>query len=131
MLRRGKPATGPSRTLMGRSPRRTENPPMRPHRLVAFAVAMLVGPAIATAASTVPLPASVGRADVVFASGFEMTPAVPADPSNGSGGPYPGDQSRVVNVAGLGSHIVYLYVPTTYSPARAMPLLLAMHGTAG
>ncbi len=95
------------------------------------AAALLFGPAITIAASTVPLPASFCDADVVFSAGFEATPPVPTHPSNGSGGLYPGNESRIVNVPGLGSHIVYLYVPTTYSPTQAMPLLLAMHGTTG
>jgi poly(3-hydroxybutyrate) depolymerase len=115
--------------LIRGSRRADENPPM-PRRPLLPALALL-GPAIAAAASTVPLPPSLCSADIVFASGFETAPAIPTNPSGGSGGPYPGDQSRVVNVPGLGSHIVYLYVPTTYSPAHAMPLLLAMHGTAG
>jgi len=92
---------------------------------------LLFGPGISIAASTVPLPASLCDADVVFASGFETTPPLPTDPSNGSGGLYPGGQTRVVNVPGFGAHIVYLYVPTIYSPTRALPLLLAMHGTTG
>lgn len=91
----------------------------------------LIAPTIACAATTVRLPPSLCDADVVFASGFDPTPAIPTDPSNGSGGLYPGDESRFVNVPGFGSHLVYLYVPTTYSPSRAVPLMLAMHGTAG
>jgi poly(3-hydroxybutyrate) depolymerase len=94
-------------------------------------IALLAGPAAAIAASTVRLPPSACDAGVVFASGFEQAPAIPADPSNGSGGPYPGAESRVVDVPGLGTHLVYLYVPTTYAPSRAVPLLLALHGTAG
>ena len=92
---------------------------------------LLCGPVISIAASTVPLPASLCDADVVFASGFETTAPIPTNPSNGSGGLYPGGQTRVVNVPGFGAHIVYLYVPTIYSPTRALPLLLAMHGTTG
>ncbi len=104
---------------------------MHPRRPPPSALALLFGPAIAAAASTVPLPASFCDADVVFAAGFETALPIPADPSNGSGGLYPGDESRVITVPGLGSHLVYLYVPTTYSPSHAVPLLLAMHGTAG
>lgn len=104
---------------------------MSRHRIFPPAVALLLGPALAIAASTVPLPASFCNGDSVFSDGFETMPTVPADPSNGSGGPYPGAQSRVINVAGLGTHVVYLYVPTTYSTTRAVPLLLALHGTAG
>ena len=131
MVRRRNPATLPRAALIRGSRADGENPPMHRTLPSLIAVALLIGSIAATAASTVPLPASLCDADVVFAASFEQTPPVPADPSNGSGGLYPGGQSRVINVPGLGTHIVYLYVPTTYSPTSAMPLLLAMHGTTG
>src|SRR5262249_37470972 len=69
--------------------------------------------------------------DILFRADFETIVTVPRDPSNGNGGPYPGDQSRVITVPGLGSHLVYLHLPANYTPDHAWPLLLAMHGTAG
>src|SRR5690349_15282390 len=120
MVRRRKSATGWLSALIRGSRRRAENPPMHPRRSPPSALALLFGPVIAAAASTVPLPASFCDADVVFAAGFETALPIPADPSNGSGGLYPGDESRVITVPGLGSHLVYLYVPTTYSPSHAV-----------
>ena len=99
-----------------------------------LAALLLLAVASAHAATTVPLPAwicAAGHDEIVFRSGFEAGEAVPRDPSNGSGGPYPGDQARGVDVPGVGNRVVYLYVPGDYSPSRAVPLLLVMHGTAG
>lgn len=88
---------------------------------------------LANAASTFPLPGwmCAPENDVVFASGFESGEAVPHDPSNGSGGPFPGDESRVITVAGSGTHLIYLYIPLAYTPVHAWPLILVMHGTVG
>lgn len=89
---------------------------------------------VAAAATTVPLPSwmcAADHADVVFQSGFEIGEVVPHNPSNGSGGPYPGDESRGISVPGFGNHLLYLYVPQNYTPARAWPLMLVMHGTVG
>ncbi len=94
---------------------------------------LLLAGSAAHGASTVPLPSwmcAAGTPDVVFRNGFETGDAIPSNPSNGSGGPYPGDESHGIVVDGA-AHLLYLYVPTSYSPARAMPLLLALHGTAG
>jgi predicted esterase len=95
---------------------------------------LLLDLALARAASTVPLPewmCADGNGDIVFQSGFEAGEAIPHEPSNGSGGLYPGDQARVITLPGLGSHILYLHLPTDYTPTRAWPLLLALHGTSG
>jgi poly(3-hydroxybutyrate) depolymerase len=97
------------------------------------AVPLVLVFALAQGATTVPLPdwmCAAGPNDTVFASGFEAAESVPSHPSNGSGGPYPGNEARTLTVAGS-PHLLYLYVPTSYSPARGMPLLLALHGTAG
>lgn len=106
---------------------------MRPSRCL-FLLLLLVAPAFAQAASTVPLPVwmcAAGSSDIVFLSGFEIGEAVPHAPSNGSGGLYPGDESRGITVPGYGVHLLYLYVPLDYTPARSWPLMLALHGTAG
>jgi poly(3-hydroxybutyrate) depolymerase len=89
--------------------------------------------AAATAVQTVFLPAWVcAHPDAIFANGFEAGPfAVPSDPSNGSGGAL-GSITRNVHVAGLGSgtQTYFLYVPDSYTPSKAWPLLLALHGVA-
>jgi predicted esterase len=88
--------------------------------------------ALAHAASTVPLPDWMcGSGDTVFRAGFELGEAVPHDPSNGSGGPYPGDESRVITVPGIGARPVYLHIPASYTPGRAFPIVLVLHGRAG
>jgi poly(3-hydroxybutyrate) depolymerase len=105
---------------------------MRRYQWLALAP-LLISLGLAEAASTFPLPAWMCASDndVVFLGGFEFGEAVPHDPSNGSGGPYPGDESRVITVAGSGTHLIYLYVPLAYTPAHAWPLMLVMHGTVG
>ncbi len=57
---------------------------------------------------------------------------MPHDPSNGSGGAYPGNRSRTLHITGLGSgtQTYYLYLPSDYTPARSWPLVLALHGVA-
>jgi predicted esterase len=101
-------------------------------RLLA-AVPLVLVFALARGATTVPLPGwmCASADDAIFASGFETGGSIPSNPSNGSGGPYPGNEARTITLPGNGSHLLYMYVPTSYTPAHAMPLLLAMHGTAG
>ncbi len=85
----------------------------------------------ATAASTVRLPASVCPAsDPLFRNGFEAAVAVPHDPSNGSGGTWPGHVTRTVNVPGLGNRSYYLHLPSAYTPTQAWPIVLALRGAA-
>lgn len=81
------------------------------------------------AASTVVLPASMcPQSDPLFASGFESAPVLPSQPSDGSGGAYPGAITRTVNVPNLGPRTYYLHVPSGYAPAQSWPLLLALRG---
>lgn len=49
--------------------------------------------------------------------------------SGGSGGSYPGNQSRTVNVGGTQTY--YLYIPTSYNPATPMPVMFGFHGAGG
>lgn len=102
-----------------------------PRLLPALFAALAFGlPRAGIAASTVVLPpASCPQSDPLFADGFEAKPAIPAQPSQGSGGAYPGHVARTVVVSGLGSRIYYLHVPAGYTPSRAWPLLLALRGT--
>lgn len=97
-------------------------------------VALLIAWATAaTAAQTVVLPGWVcSHPDSIYAGGFEDgDSALPSDPSHGSGGAT-GSITRQVHVTGLGTgtQTYYLHVPTNYSPSRAWPILLALHGTA-
>jgi predicted esterase len=132
LLRRGTQKGARGATALTAPRRRSrENPRMRKLCRLAALPAWL-GWACVHAATTVPLPAWVcGDADSVFRSGFETGEAIPHEPSNGAGGLYPGDQARVITVPGLGSHAVFLHIPAAYTPARAWPLLLALHGRAG
>lgn len=83
----------------------------------------------ADAASTVRLPPELcSGSDLIFRNGFEGVAAVPHDPSNGSGGSFPGDVTRTINVPGVGSRSYYLHLPPNYTPSRSWPLLLALRG---
>lgn len=82
----------------------------------------------ASAAGTVRLPASMcPGGDTIFDDGYEAV-SVPHDPSGGSGGTYPGNVTRTIAVAGLGTRSYYLRIPSGYSPAQSWPLLLALRG---
>jgi len=99
--------------------------------LTAIAAAGLALPA--AAATSVLLPArECAPVDSVFVDRFDSSPTVPHDPSNGSGGAYPGKQTRTLQIAGLGSGTqnYYVYLPLDYTPTRSWPMLLALHGVA-
>jgi dienelactone hydrolase len=49
-------------------------------------------------------------------------------PSGGSGGAYPGAETRTTSGPGTGPFDYYLYVPTAYDPATAIPLVSVFHG---
>lgn len=106
-------------------------------RLPAFrsgVVAALLAVSPAYSATSVVLPDwACLHPDAVFADRFDQTQAaVPHDASSGSGGAFPGKQTRTLHLAGLGSGTqnYYLYLPSTYSPSRSWPLLLVLHGVA-
>lgn len=95
-------------------------------------IAGMLLPAVAMASSTGQLPAFVcAHPDAIYAHGFETQAARYVEPSNGSGGAIAGNQTRTVTVAGMGVRNYYLYVPTSYSPSRPMPVMLALHGAGG
>lgn len=97
-----------------------------------FALILIVLAANVGAVSSVALPAWVcAKPDAIFIQGFESATAVPHNPSLGSGGGYPGDTSRYITVAGYATEPYYIHIPANYNPARAMPLLIALHGAAG
>lgn len=98
-----------------------------------FAAAwVLAAAAPAGALSTARLPGWVcGQgAPPLFFDGFEAGDALQREPSNGSGGSYPGPQTRSVAVLGQ-PRDYYLYVPTGYPFAAPAPLLLVLHGAGG
>jgi len=112
-----------------------------PVRIAAMNCARLLLPlllgfcATAHAATTVRLPAWAcnGNNDRIFRHGWQNGEFVPSTPSHGSGGAGPGQQLRTLTIAGLGNGTqkIHLYVPPTYNPAYATPLVIALHGTAG
>lgn len=97
---------------------------------------MLAATALAAqagAATSVTLPGWLcAHPDAVFDAAFDGDLAVPHDPSNGSGGAFPGKLSRSVHVAdlGTGTQAYYLYLPSDYTPIHSWPLLVALHGVA-
>ncbi len=99
-----------------------------------FALLLALVAADAAAVQSVVLPAWVcAHPDAIYVGGFESGQiAVPHNPSNGSGGAFPGSQSRVLHISGLGSgtQTYYLYLPSDYTPAHSWPLILALHGVA-
>jgi poly(3-hydroxybutyrate) depolymerase len=95
-------------------------------------LSLLFAPTLAGAATTFPLPpwmCVIG--DTVFRADFDADGVIPHEPSNGTGGAYPGNQTRTINVPNIGNKTFYLRLPPDYSPNRAWPILLALHGDAG
>lgn len=98
-----------------------------------FVVTVLAASSIASATTTVKLPAWVcAHPDAIFVDGFQPAAGITRLPSNGSGGAI-GNVTRTVNVPGYppGTFTIYVHVPPSYSPARPLPLVLALHGQAG
>ena len=93
---------------------------------------LLAGSTLAGAATTVALPPWMcGLGDTVFRSDFDADGVIPRVPSNGSGGAFPGNVTRTINVPNIGNRTFYLRLPPAYSADRSWPLLLALHGDAG
>lgn len=102
--------------------------PMIPAAIAAAGLALPAG-----AATTVTLPGwACAHPDAVFVDEFDRGSPVPHDPSGGSGGAYPGKQSRSLHIAdlGTGTQTYYLYLPSDYTPAHSWPLLMVLHGVA-
>jgi poly(3-hydroxybutyrate) depolymerase len=95
-------------------------------------LALLTGSAGAATSATLPDWACT-QPDTIYASAFDASVApIPHDPTFGSGGAYPGSQTRTLHLAGLGTGTqnYYVYVPDDYTPERPWPLMLALHGVA-
>lgn len=104
---------------------------MSPPRLSATAVALLVLVPLATQAATggrVGGFECLAAGDGLFINGFDDGVASAADPTNGSGGPT-GSSTRMIGVDFV-TREFFLRVPPGYTPARAYPLLIALHGSA-
>lgn len=105
---------------------------MNPSIRLAVTLAFAVTASSAAASTTGQLPPWVcAHADAIYAHGFEAQATRYVEASNGSGGSYPGSKTRSVSVSGLGSRLYFVYIPTSYSPSRPMPLMLVMHGAGG
>ena len=93
---------------------------------------LLAATAPAAALSTGRLPGWVcGQGEPpLFFDGFESGDALHREPTHGSGGAYPGAQTRSVTVQGQ-PRDYYLYIPTGYPFAAPAPLLLVLHGAGG
>jgi dienelactone hydrolase len=101
--------------------------------LFVLALAACAGDAGATTTVRVAAWACNTQVDRIFRNGLEADEAIPSDPSHGSGGEAPGNPELTYAIAGLGSgeQVAYVYVPDRYSPSRAWPVVLALHGAAG
>jgi hypothetical protein len=99
--------------------------------LAALAAAGIAVQAFAATSVTLPHWACSNH-DALFVGGFDDGAFVPSDPSNGSGGVYPGKQTRTLHIArlGTGTQNYYVYLPLDYTPTRSWPMLLALHGVA-
>lgn len=100
-----------------------------------LAAALIACAAGAHAATTVRLApwACDTLADRILRSGFEADETIPTAPSNGSGGAGPGSVSLYYAIPGIGngSQAAHLYIPPRYTPVRAWPTIVVLHGAAG
>lgn len=92
-----------------------------------FVALLVLATGSAAAASTVLLPPGRCAPDRLHGDGFD---APLSDPSGGSGGATL-EVTRSIEVPGFGERSFYLYVPPSYDPALATPLVLLLHGQAG
>lgn len=89
-------------------------------------------PLAAPCAQTVRLPDYLcGGLESIFADSFESGGTFSSQPSLGSGGAWPGSQSRSFVSTAFGTQTYYLYVPPQYQPGQAIPLMVVLEGAAG
>lgn len=104
----------------------------KPVQFVLAAALATLAMGSASATSTVRLPDTpCGGSDSIFADGLETAGMYPANPSQGSGGAWPGNQARNFQSPGYGNQTYYLYIPPQYQPGQPMPLMVVLEGTAG
>ena len=107
---------------------------MTVHIFSRFAPLLVLVAGSAGAATSATLPNwACTQPDTIYASAFNTAVApIPHDPTFGSGGAYPGSQTRTLHIAGLGTGTqnYYVYVPDDYTPERPWPLILVLHGVA-
>jgi poly(3-hydroxybutyrate) depolymerase len=73
-----------------------------------------------------------GAIESLFRSGLEPGEAAGGHASGGSGGPAPYAVNLPVPVPDTGrTHTVFAYLPGNYDGSSALPLLIALHGSAG
>ncbi len=83
-----------------------------------------VAPRVDAAGTDAGTPADAGALPDA-ATGTDAASPAGIDPSGGSGGAFPGRQTRTAPRGGVPYD---LYIPTSYDPARAMPLVSLFHG---
>jgi predicted esterase len=127
------PPQGNARRFMFHRGYAAYSPAMLNVRSIAIALCTLTAAMSAFATQGVVLPAWVcAYPDAIFDGGFDAGEmAILRNPSQGSAGAYPGNITRQVAVAGLGSQTYYAYLPGSYTPNHAWPLMLALHGSGG
>lgn len=111
-----------------------ENTMNLPLRQLAVMLAWLACafPLAAPCAQTVRLPDYLcGGSDSIFADGYETAGMFAGNPSLGSGGAFPGSQSRSFPFAAFGTQTYYLHIPPQYQPGAAMPMMVVLEGAAG
>ena len=72
------------------------------------------------------IPSFMDCTDVIYNSGFQND----SQPSNGSGGNYPGIFTRTVFAQGQNRNY-YVSIPPEYDSNKAIPLLFSWHGAGG
>ncbi|WP_133566457.1 alpha/beta hydrolase family esterase [Marinicella litoralis] len=92
---------------------------MRLNNYYAWLLFVLSTQALATAS----VPSLNQCTDMIFIDGLENASL----PSNGSGGVFPGNTQRMV----FGGYVYYIYIPSSYDPNVAMPVMYLWHGAAG
>ena len=99
------------------------------HCLAIVPLLLAVTPSL-RAASAEYLPEAYCDGGRIFTHGFEIPP--PSDSSQGSGGPFPGAQTRSVFVQQTNTNrTYYLHVPDSYQHGRPHPVLIVLHGATG
>lgn len=99
---------------------------------LAFSALLAVSTVLHASPRTIVLPDSLcGGTDSIFADAFETGGTFASNPSLGTGGAWPGAQSRSFDGHDFGMQTYHAWLPVDYDPARAAPLMVVLHGAAG